>query len=151
MAYKPKDRDRICLDVVSRLETGEPLTHICKTDGYPDPATIWRWTEADQALMQDIARARLIGFDAIAEDCLNIADDNGADKRMTANGEVVDGDHIQRSKLRIETRLKLLAKWDPKRYGDRMHNEHTGKDGKDLPPSVVMYQIPSNGRDSDDN
>ena len=27
---------------------------------------------------------------------------------------------IQRAKLRIDTRLKLLSKWDPKRYGDKL-------------------------------
>ena len=27
-------------------------------------------------------------------------------------------------KNRVEQRLKLLAKWDPKRYGDRMNVEH---------------------------
>ena len=31
-----------------------------------------------------------------------------------------DSEHVQRSKLRVETRLKLLAKWDPRRYGDRL-------------------------------
>lgn len=34
--------------------------------------------------------------------------------------EGIDTEHIQRSKLRVETRLKLLAKWNPKRYGDRI-------------------------------
>jgi len=29
-------------------------------------------------------------------------------------------------KLQIETRLKLLAKWDPKRYGDLQKVEHSG-------------------------
>lgn len=33
-------------------------------------------------------------------------------------------------------------------YSNRHKLEHTGKDGKDLPgPSVVIYQIPDNGRD----
>jgi hypothetical protein len=32
----------------------------------------------------------------------------------------IDGGDVQNRKLRIETRLKLLAKWDPKRYGERV-------------------------------
>jgi hypothetical protein len=32
----------------------------------------------------------------------------------------LNSEHIQRSKLRIETRLKLLAKWNPKKYGERV-------------------------------
>jgi hypothetical protein len=31
--------------------------------------------------------------------------------------------------LRVETRLKLLAKWDPKRYGDKIAQEISGPDG----------------------
>ena len=32
-------------------------------------------------------------------------------------------------KLQIETRLKLLAKWDPKRYGDKVDLNHGGEVG----------------------
>lgn len=67
------------------------------------------------------ARARDAGFDAIAVECLDIADN-------TANDTIKDDEDgtprpnsewITRSRLRVDTRLKLLAKWDPKRYGDR--------------------------------
>jgi hypothetical protein len=34
--------------------------------------------------------------------------------------EQLDREHVQRSKLRIETRLKLLAKWNPKKWGDKL-------------------------------
>jgi hypothetical protein len=71
-----------------------------------------------------IARAREEGYDAIAIDCLHIADDNSRDTRfIKKNGheiEITDNDVIQRAKLRVETRLKLLAKWDPKRYGEKL-------------------------------
>ena len=40
--------------------------------------------------------------------------------RNTEFGPRVNAEHIQRSKLRIETRLKLLAKWNPKKYGDKL-------------------------------
>lgn len=124
MAYSQEDRARICADVVQRLQSGEPLTHICRTPDYPSPRTIWNWADTDALFSSDIARAREAGFDAIAEDCLNIADDNSKDTRYTDGKEIVDADVIQRAKLRIETRLKLLAKWDPKRYGERLQTEN---------------------------
>ena len=31
----------------------------------------------------------------------------------------LNGEHVQRSKLRIETRLKLLACWNPSKYGNK--------------------------------
>ena len=42
--------------------------------------------------------------------------------------ETVVEDMLGHRKLQIETRLKLLAKWDPKRYGKKLdlNNHHTG-------------------------
>ena len=65
-------------------------------------------------------------IDAIADDCFVIADESSKDYRLTDKGLAFDAEHVQRSKLRIETRLKLLAKWDPKRYGERQQVEHSG-------------------------
>ena len=37
-------------------------------------------------------------------------------------GWQLNGEHVLRSKLRIETRAQaFLAKWDPRRYGDVKH------------------------------
>lgn len=82
--------------------------------------TVYDWIGRDEELSAHIARARDLGFDAIAEECLDIADDSSQDYRDTDKGLVYDAEHVQRSKLRIETRLKLLAKWNPKKYGDRI-------------------------------
>lgn len=43
--------------------------------------------------------------------------------------EIPDKEWMLRSKLRVETRLKLLAKWDPKRYGEKITQEISGPDG----------------------
>ena len=42
---------------------------------------------------------------------------------------VADHEHIQRSKLRVDTRKWAMARMAPKRYGDRIMQEHTGADG----------------------
>jgi hypothetical protein len=76
--------------------------------------------ERDASLVEAIARAREIGYDALAEECLKIADDGTNDYVEGERGPQLNSEHIQRSKLRIETRLKLLAKWSPKRYGERV-------------------------------
>lgn len=64
----------------------------------------------------DIARARDIGFDAIA-----------ARTRDVARGTDGSTGDVQRDKLIIETDLKLLAKWSRK-YGERSNIEinHSG-------------------------
>ena len=109
--------DEIC----ERLSKGEPLAQICRDDHMPVRGTVRNWRNENAEVNDRIARAREDGEHAIAADCLNIADDNGSDMRIIADGvQVVDHDVIQRAKLRIETRLKLLAKWNPKKWGDKV-------------------------------
>lgn len=118
--------DQIC----ERLAKGEPLAHICRDENMPAVRTVSDWKKVHEAFSADFARARDDGFDQIAADCLDIADDGWNDTYLDDEGNKrTDADVIQRSKLRIETRLKLLAKWDPKRYGDKITQEHTGADG----------------------
>lgn len=133
-------------EILRRLSDGEPLAQICRDENMPDPSNVWRWQENDAELSQAIARARELGFDRIAADTLEIADDarndwmerlgDGAGEAWAANGE-----HIQRSKLRIETRLKLLAKWDPKRYGEMVKTEHSGPNGGEIPFAVIERRV----------
>lgn len=118
--YTPEARQKAVERVLAGLAIGTPLTVICRAEGMPDDDTVRRWAEGDAELAGAIARAREAGFDQIAMDALAIADETafdtkeGKDGALTANSE-----WISRSKLRVETRLKLLAKWDPKRYGDK--------------------------------
>ena len=121
--------DEIC----ERLAKGEPLAHICRDERMPAVRTVSDWKKAHEAFSADFARARDEGFDQIAADCLDIADDGTSDTYMDNEGnERTDTEVIQRSKLRIETRLKLLAKWDPKRYGDKVDINHGGQDGNPI-------------------
>lgn len=113
--------DKDAAEIVARLSKGEPLTHICADEWLPCDDTVRTWAAADDAFARDIARAREAGFDAIALECLDIADEVSRDTKKGANGEeMCNAEWISRSKLRVETRLKLLAKWDPKRYGEKV-------------------------------
>lgn len=112
---------------IGQIAEGVPLRQLCRLHGI-GKSTWYEWVKADEEkggeLAGRIARARLDGFDAIAEETLEIADDSTNDwvERERDDGskyEALNGEHVQRSKLRVETRLKLLAKWDPKRYGDK--------------------------------
>ncbi len=117
MARPSKYTPELFAEICERLSKGEPLTQITASPEMPCDDTVRNWAEADEsgALSRDIARARERGHDAIALEALRIADDK-------------EGEH-QRDRLRVDTRLKLLAKWDPKRYGDRI--THQGDDDAD--------------------
>jgi hypothetical protein len=83
------------------------------------------WKDAELATA--IAHARDIGYDALAEECLYIADNLHMGKKKVftsgANDDedsvtVTEEDMLGHRKLQIETRLKLLAKFNPKKYGE---------------------------------
>jgi predicted secreted protein len=116
----------IAQSICEQLSEGIPLREICRQDGMPAWRTIYDWMYKDEALSAAIAHARDLGYDSLAEECLDIADDANndwmerIDKEGRSTGWIVNGEHVQRSKLRIETRLKLLAKFNPKKYGESM-------------------------------
>jgi hypothetical protein len=113
--YSEEVAEAICL----RIAEGEPLRVMCREEGMPAWRTVYDWIAANEDFAARFARAREAGFDAIAEDCLRIADATEHDTIMVGQGdnehEAANTEWISRSKLRVETRLKLLAKWSPKR------------------------------------
>lgn len=123
-------------NIIEQLSDGIPLRVICRQDDMPAWRTVYNWIAQDAELSAHIARARDLGYDAIAEQCLDIADDVSGD--YVQNGETMayNAEHVQRSKLRIETRLKLLAKWNPKKYGDKIQQQITGAEGQALAIAV---------------
>jgi len=100
----PDVRERI----IAGISEGIPLAVICREDGMPCDDTVRNWADEDERFARDIARARECGFDQIAHRL-----------RSTSRGRGESTGDVVRDKLIIDTDLKLLAKWDPKRYGDR--------------------------------
>ena len=119
-SYDPKIARIIC----EQLSEGIPLRQICReNNGFPAWRTVYDWMGRDESLSASIARARDIGYDALAEECLQIADNPqfGQVQVMTDKGTATTvEDMLGHRKLRIETRLKLLAKFHPTKYGDRV-------------------------------
>lgn len=122
--------DEIC----ERLSEGQPLAWICRDKHMPARRTVSDWRKAHPEFDEKFLTARDDGYDAIAERT-----------RATARGKTDEqgGDSsgdVQRDKLIIETDLKLLAKWDPRRYGDKL--QHADADGNKLPaPQFIVAPI----------
>lgn len=118
------DRDLITATICSRLATGEMMTAICRDIGVP-VKTVNDWRLTDDDIRAQFDEARDEGYDAIAHRTRGTA--RGKDE---AQGGDSTGD-VQRDKLIIDTDLKLLAKWDPRRYGDKV--QLADADGNKLP------------------
>ena len=135
--------DLIC----SYLEKGETLSEILRRPDMPTRQGFSDWANSDESLALQVARARATGFDAIADQALEIANTpkTGITTKTDKDGTTItEEDMLGHRRLQIETRLKLLAKWDPKRYGDKLL--HTGADGES--PLTIEFYMPANGRDS---
>ena len=132
MRATKKTPERIAA-VIAGLSCGTPLTVICREDDMPDPETVRNWMNADPELASAIARARETGFDALAEQALALIDEEPA--RVEGR---IDPGHVQWRRAQVDTRLKLLAKWDPKRYGDTSKLALTGADGGPVRSEMTM-------------
>ena len=114
--YTPELAAEIC----DRLSNGEPLRQICRSDPkFPVWQKIYEWMVRDPALAGAIARAREVGQDAIAEEVYALVE-RDPERIMSEGGGRVDAGYVQWIRVQADIKLKLLAKWNPKRYGDRV-------------------------------
>lgn len=114
--------------ICSRLEAGETLRSVCRSDGMPAPQTVLRWTKANSEFSEQYARAREAGYSLLADELLEIADETAFDTTKDNDGnDKPNHEWITRSRLRVDTRKWLLSKALPKVYGDKL--AHTGADG----------------------
>lgn len=131
--YTPELAAEIC----ERLATGESLRAICSDADMPSERTVRRWASDDvEGFAPQYARARDMGLDTMADSLLDIADD-GTNDWVESNdpdnpGYRLNGENVQRSKLRVDARKWYLSKLAPKKYGDKTSMELTGADGGPL-------------------
>lgn len=116
------------------LASGKPASQWHKIEGHPCRQAVDLWQAKDAEFASAVARARDAGFEELAEEALEIAntpvpgetvteEDGAAGKTMR---KVVREDMLGHRRLQIETRLKLLACWNPKKYGPKAQLEHSG-------------------------
>jgi len=139
LKYKPED---YLPDIHAWIESGKTLRSYCRQKGKPSYGTVYDWLEEDAAQNSRFAHARDLGEAQLFQECLEIADNPQIGEILTekADGSIErkTSDMIEHRKLRIETRLKLLAKWNPKKYGDFVRNEISGPDGAPIQAQVMV-------------
>lgn len=127
---RPSDyTDELAEIICLRLAEGESLRSVCSDDGMPSKQAVLRWLARNEEFRAQYVRAKEEGAEAIAEELFDIADDGSndwmekLDKEGNAVGYQLNGEHVQRSKLRIDTRKWYLSKIMPKKYGDRIQHD----------------------------
>ena len=128
-------------EIIDRLSAGETAMDISRSPGMPAYRTMRDWCKAHPAFDEAWGEARDLGYDAIA-----------TRTRKTARGklECEGGDSsgdVQRDKLIIETDLKLLAKWDPRRYGDKTLHGNDPENPLPAPQFIINPIQPAPAKD----
>lgn len=78
------------------------------------------WVATDQDFAQRYTDFRQLQAERMADELREIADDGRNDTQVDEKGRrFVDFDHINRSRLRVDTRKWIAAKLLPKKYGER--------------------------------
>lgn len=132
--YTPELAQEIC-DLLVCGDNDKPMSlrAICRMEGMPSLKTVMRWLAKDPEFRQQYAHAREIQQESNLEEILEIADNCTDDVRMLVSDEDesnvgigINASAIARAKLRVDTRKWAMSKLAPKKYGDKIQQEHSG-------------------------
>jgi len=107
-------------NLLVHVANGGTVRAFCREKHNPSYNTIYRWLDKDKELMTRFTyTSRFLGARAIAEEALELVDTippvigDGDNARM-------DNAHVNWMRSRADLRLKLLAKWYPQEYGEKV-------------------------------
>lgn len=96
--------EAVLADICDQIAEGRSLRSICRERELSE-SSVRRWIAKSDEAMAHSAHARELGCDALADECLEIADEKGTDPAE--------------KRIRIDTRLRLIGKWS-QRYSDKL-------------------------------
>jgi len=130
MAYTDKQKTEIVNRACEAIAQGEPIREILKGDDMPSSSTFFSWIEEDIEKAKQYARVLNVRAhlkfdeidDIVNEDCsYTITDEQG--NTVTR----VDTGKIQHQRLKYDAVKWKIGKMNPKKYGDKIEQEITGK------------------------
>ena len=110
----------ICEKMLEHVANGGTLRAFCRQKGMPSYRTLYRWLDKDSDLMSRfVYNSRFLGARAIAEETLEIID---TPPPLIGEGENARYDNtiVNWNAKRADIRLRLLAKWYPQEYSEKL-------------------------------
>jgi hypothetical protein len=100
------------------------------------------WARDRPEFAEPYARARRVQFERMVDEIIDISDDSTNDWVDRHFGDdtvrVIDHEHVNRSKIRVDSRKWLLGKMLPDRFGDRVAHQMLDENGKATRPSITV-------------
>lgn len=125
--------------ICARLAAGESLVRICRDDDMPAVSAVYMWLIKHAEFAEMYARAREHQADTLADEILDIAEEEPGTTTTDRGTPCVDGAAVQHQRMRVDARKWIAAKLKPRKYGDKVTNELTTPDGK---PPVFRIDAP---------
>lgn len=125
--YTRELADEIC----ERIADGETLRQVCRLKGIA-ASTVRRWVLNDiDGFSARYTHARELCLESWADEVVEIGDDGVNDWMSREHKDLpdndpkkiawqVNGEHVTRSRLRVDSRKWLLSKLRPDKYGDKL-------------------------------
>lgn len=140
-----KYRDRVAMMICVKLSLGWSLNAICKSKLYPSKSTVFKWLSENREFSDMYRAAREMQQESYLDEIIEISDDASNDY-FTKTGkdgseyEALNSEHIQRSKLRVDTRKWVMERMAPRKYMPQSKVDHTTSDGSMSPKSFSSEQ-----------
>lgn len=127
MEYDETLATRICSEIAS---TSKGIKTLVKDNpNWPSHNTIYKWIQTYPSFKELYTRAKAFQIEVLVDEIISIADDSSQDYIVSDDGKLVcDHEHIQRAKLKIDTRKWLASKLCPRLYGDKRADEEKSPD-----------------------
>lgn len=130
-------------EILDRFSGGELLLDICGKEGMPKRNQLTKHERDFPEFAKKLDTAKEQWAQVQFEEMLRIADDTSEDRKPRVNRAGItvmdiDTEAIMRSKLKIETRMKIVERMFPQKYAPPQKVEMTGKDGAPLVPTAKV-------------
>jgi hypothetical protein len=128
MVWKVIHGPEVRQTILDRLTSGETLTAICRTEGYPTSGCVIKWCYEDpDGYGKQYAKARQIGYTVMSDELIDLARGHkaGIKTKTKSDGtiETEEYDAVDRARLHVDTLKWFISKTLPKIYGPKTGDE----------------------------
>ena len=129
--------------ICAKMGEGESVRSICRGDDMPALSTVFRWLAAHHEFQEQYARAMDARATLLAEEILEISDDSSGDAVTDPETGAVrmDAEFVARARLRVDSRKWLAARMSPRKYGDKITQEHVGGEGGPIKQEITRIEL----------
>lgn len=126
MAYKPEDKEKIFDEICQNVIENKVSFNQAIGDAGIKNMTFYRWLIDNKDFQERYNYAREIRSDILFEEIIEIADttEEGTKTKDTPKGLIIEtGDMTDHRRLKIDARKWVVAKMNPRKYGDKSEDK----------------------------